>query len=454
MPREITIPRLGWSMEEGIFSEWLKTPGDFVSVGDMVFMLEGEKATQEIESFDSGILCVPDDAPQPGDTVQVGQVIGFLLDEGESAPTSVGQSIRECAPSHLPPASTEPGDVASSPSKIRSVSTAKARAAGPAARRLARQMGIDINRVPTPDPTGRVLTEDVRRAAGGALRVLATPRARLRARELGIAWQQVPGTGRNGRIRERDILAFAQQDSLVKQHARPFEPDPVAPGTYAPASKVRRIIAQRMRAAVQQAAPVTLATKVDATRLCELRERCKRTANGQHIPSVNDCVIVAIAQTLREHPELNACWHREGIYTYGVVNIALAMDTHVGLVAPVVRDADQLTVFEVAEQSARLVARARAGQLTEAELSGGTFTVTNLGMYGVDAFTPILNLPQAAILGVGRIVQEPIVRDDQVIAGRAMTLSLTFDHRVVDGAPAARWLESLGCRLKEMPNLG
>ena len=447
MPHPITIPRLGWSMEEGVFAEWLKAPGDMVRAGDMLFLLEGEKAAHEIESFDSGYLCVPSDAPQPGATVKVGEVIGYLLAEGEPAPNTVG--VAPVATD--PPARAQPVAAAPAPSRVEVPNTP--RAAGPAARRLARGLGIDLNAVFTPDPTGRVLCEDVQRAATGRLQLrgtqsIATPRARRRARELGVDWTQLEGTGRDGRIRERDVLAKTSSPSVPRSNASEEIP-PTEPGRHVPASKLRRIIAQRMSSGVHQAAPVTLTTKLDAVALVAYRNRLKTESPPGSVPSYNDILLLEVARTLRELPDLNACWYRDGIHQYDSIHIATAVDTPNGLLAPVVRDADQLTLSEIVDRTRQLIAAAREGQLSQNQLSG-TFTISSLGMFGVDSFTPILNLPQAAILGVGRIVEEPVVRAGQLAVGKTMTLSLTFDHRVVDGAPAARWLQRLCERLQRV----
>lgn len=459
MPYPITIPRLGWSMEEGVFGEWLKAPGDTVNAGDMLFLLEGEKATTEIESLDSGVLCIPTDAPQPGATVKVGEVIGFLLAEGESALTSVGGQPMTPAPIVAPQrpvsetARTAPVPAVTSTSPT--VFPAMPRAAGPAARRLARELGIDLNAVFTPDPTGRVLCEDVQRAANArqphrdtqSKRIRATPRARRRAKELGIDWTSLGGTGRNGRIRERDVIA-ASKVRAVESAPLPIEIPPTEPGRYVPASKLRRILAQRLSVGVHQAVPVTLTSKIDVESLINHRERLKTEFKHGLVPTYNDLLIHHVAQVLREFPELNACWYRDGIHHYEAINISIAVDAPDGLLAPVVRHADRLSLPEIAEHSRQQIAAARSGRLNQNQLEGGTFTVSNLGMFGIDSFTPVLNLPQAGILGVGRIVEEPVVRDGDLIAGKTMTLSLTFDHRVLDGAPAARWLQRLCERLQ------
>jgi pyruvate dehydrogenase E2 component (dihydrolipoamide acetyltransferase) len=437
MPIEIVVPRLGWSMEEGVFGEWLKSPGDAVRAGEMLFVLEGEKAAQEIESFETGVLWLAPDGPEKGETVKVGQLIGYLLAEDESPP-SVTQKTPAPPTPQFAPASAK-------------------RSAGPAARRFARENNLDLSQIATPDPTGRIIREDIERtlraspsAAPRAPRdnaEVASPRARRKAKELGVRWEDALGAGRNGRIRERDVVALATK--LQPQSSR--EAAPVVEGDYEPASKIRQIIAQRMHAGANQTAPVTLTTKIDASELVAFRERFKATVSSDSVPSYNDILLKLVAAALPTCPRLNACWHSDRIYLYRAINLAFAVDTDVGLVAPVIENVPSLTLSEIAQQSRKLAEKARAGALSQAELQSGTFTVTNLGAYGIDTFTPVINLPQSAILGIGRIVREPVVRDDAIVIGQTLTLSLTFDHRVIDGAPAAGWLQQLG-RLAQAPN--
>jgi pyruvate dehydrogenase E2 component (dihydrolipoamide acetyltransferase) len=240
--------------------------------------------------------------------------------------------------------------------------------------------------------------------------LLVTPRAKRVARELHVDFSNLAGTGRTGRIRERDVRAATQ----------------AAGGKLIPHSRIRKAIAARMVAGVAVAAPVTVHTKVDAAKLVAWRERLSPR------PGYSDFILKLAADTLGEHPMLQAQWRDDGLWLPPHTNIALAVDTDAGLLAPVVRNADRLGIEEIAQQTRELAEKARAGTLTADEQRDATFTVTNLGMYGVDEFTPIITLPQCAVLGVGRI------------ADGKLTLSLTFDHRVVDGAPAARFLQALG----------
>lgn len=406
MAAPINVPRLGWSMEEGVFVEWLKRDGDQVQPGDALFVLESEKAAENIEAIDAGILHIPADAPNPGDKVKVGQVIGHLLATGETAPTA-------------------------SPVKAMAPPVSVAAPAGPAARRLARELGVDLAGAAGTGAGGRITESDIRRhgnaATQPATKRAITPRARRAAKELGVNPDAVQGTGRNGRIRERDIRVAATT---------------VPDGQLIPHTRIRKLIAERMVAGVTQAAPVTLTTKANAGNLVNFRNQFK-SAGDEPVPGYTDLVVKLTAAALKQHPLLQAQWRDDGLFVPNVIHIAVAVDTEAGLLVPVLRDVDRLTLRQVASLSRDLAARAKSRQLTPAEMRDATFTVTNLGAFGVDAFTPILNLPQCAVLGVGRIVREPIVADDKIVPGDTLTLSLTFDHRIVDGAPAARFLATL-----------
>jgi pyruvate dehydrogenase E2 component (dihydrolipoamide acetyltransferase) len=385
----ITVPRLGWSMDEGTFVAWLRQDGDHVRPGDVLFVLESDKAAEEIAAIDAGILRLSPDGPRAGDRVKVGQVLAHLVAEGESAPTEV---LR-----------------ARSASKAAELAT------------------------PSLTPAAHPLTPSRRPAS--------SPRARRAAAELGIDWKGLPGTGRNGRIRERDVRAAA---------AGPGD------GPLIPHTAVRRTIAVRMVAGVTQAAPVTLTRKVDATNLVNLHRQFQATAGppDEIAPTYTDVIVKLTAVALKQHPLLQAQWRDDGLFVPNRIDIALAVDTEAGLLVPVVRAVDQLTLRQVAARTRELIAQARAGQLTADQMRDATFTVSNLGGLGIDAFTPILHLPQCAVLGVGRIVREPAVHDDKLVPRDALTLSLTFDHRVVDGAPAARFLATLsGCLENPAPRL-
>jgi pyruvate dehydrogenase E2 component (dihydrolipoamide acetyltransferase) len=362
----ITVPRLGWSAEEGIFAGWLKEDGSTVRAGEALFALESDKANVDVECLDEGILRIAPDAPGQGDIVAVGVVIGYLVRPGEELPG--GQ--------------------------------------------------------PTPPKP----------------RATASPRARRAARELGVDWTTLQGGGKTGRVRERDVRA-------ATPNSTPAPTPAPATGSLTP---TRRTIAARMLESHTTTAPVTLTTTVDATNLVNLREQFAAVATTGTIlvPAFTDFLIKLTARALEQHPLLNAAWIDDRIVQPAGIHIGLAVDADVGLLVPVVRDVPALGLKEVATRTRTLIERARQHQLSSQEMQGGTFTITNLGAFGVESFTPLILPPQCAVLGVGRIARRPVVVGDAIVARHQLSLSLTFDHRIVDGAPAARFLQTLSALIE------
>ncbi|MEX0586140.1 MAG: dihydrolipoamide acetyltransferase family protein [Pirellulales bacterium] len=402
MATQITLPRLGWSMEEGVLVAWLKQPGEQVRAGEPLFTLEGDKAVEDVEAISDGILYVPPDSPKLGDTVAVGTTLGYLLSAGESAP--------------LPSAAQ--------PAVVVVEATAKQPAVAPSAKTSLSGNGTGAPANPSSVP---------RRGRGFPT---ISPRAAHIAAELGIDWTTLAGSGRTGRIREADVrqaAAMRVESPQFTDGRRVIQP-----------SALRRTIARRMRDSVQNTAPVTLTTRCDATRLVALRRELKSAAGDAHVASYTDIIAKLSAVAIGKHPLLNARWEDEQIVVFDEVHIGIAVDSEDGLLVPVVRDVRKLSLGELARRSRDLVERARTRQLDASELEGGTFTITNLGALGIEAFTPIINYPQTAILGIGAILREAVVLDDDRIEPRdRLTLSLTFDHQVMDGADAARFLQSL-----------
>lgn len=438
MAVEVVMPRLGWGGEDGSLVEWVKRDGDEVAVGEIICTVEGDKAVQEVESLDRGVLRIPPGSPEPGVKVPVGTVLAYLIGPGEKAPF---ESTRR------PP----PGSISISPR----------------ARRVAGELGVDWTTLAGSGRTSRIVERDVLAAAkrtneGENGRVSAV--ARRVAGELGVDLEELiqakPGT----RITRADVeeAASRQRGSTGATRPRPSEHASDArqmePAVHdVPMGTIRRIIAQRMAESARTAAPVTLTTEADATDLVRLREQLKKDRAGTNvvIPSYNDLFAKAVAAALQNHPELNASIREDRIISHASVSVGIAVDTERGLLVPVIHEVQNKSLGQIARESAPLIERARAGRATLEDLSGGTFTITNLGVYEIDAFTPIINLPEGAILGVGRIVAKPVVLDEvtETIGVRKMVaLSLTFDHRLVDGAPAARFLQDLK-RLIERPTL-
>lgn len=400
MPVPVTIPRLGWNMESGTFIEWLVADGDAVKPGDRLFRLEGEKSVEEIECFDAGVLFIPPDAPKSGDTVPVGATIGFVLQHGEAKPERAGR---------VSDGTIESVAHASGSSMIEPV-------ASPSLRRLAREKGIDLAAVSGSGPGGRIVERDLAPKT-------ASPRARRLAKQHGIDLSSIRGSGKSGRIRERDV------------------PIPNHGGLTPPARGTRNSIAARMMASRANTAPVTLTAQVECVNLVNLREQFK--AVDASPPSFNDFFVKLAASALAKHPQITAQWTDAGIVPASSIDIGFAVDTEAGLLVPVIRDVPNLNLRQVATRSQELIASARSGSLSSRDMSGGCFTITNLGSFGIDAFTPIINHPECAILGIGRIERRPVMEGDKVTGREQVWLSLTFDHRIVDGAPAARFLQTL-----------
>lgn len=429
MAFEITIPRLGWSMEEGTFVRWLKQDGDTVKPGDPIFELEGEKAAQDIEAVDGGTLRIPATAPEPGTVVAVGSVIGYLVGAGELAPTGSAAVVAPKVETISAPTDREPA------------------AAPPSVRRMARELGVSLSKVAGSGPAGRITAADLKppqHARVASSSTISTPRARRVAKELGVDWTSIAGTGRGGRVREQDIRSSAATNGTGRRNA---SANGIPAGTTIPVTRHRRTVADRMAYSSQNTAPVTLTTRIDATNLVSLRQQFK-TAGGATVPSYTDIIVKLLGIALTEHPLLMAQWAGDQLVIPEMINIGLAVDTDAGLLVPVICDVTSTSLPDLSAESARLIALARAGKLKADDMQGGVFTVTNLGSFGIDAFTPIINSPETAILGLGRIRREPAVVDNQIVPRDQMTLSLTFDHRIVDGAPAARFLQTVSQALE------
>jgi pyruvate dehydrogenase E2 component (dihydrolipoamide acetyltransferase) len=448
MAFEVTMPRLGWSMEVGSLAGWHKKDGDRVEAGEILFTVEGDKALQEVEALESGVLRIPPDSPPPGQEMPVGTVLAYIVQPGEKAPFEGGTTTGISTPAAVlgPKASPEP---ASYPVPKRTRDGWPA--ISPRARRVAEELGVDWTTLKGSGRTGRIVERDVRQAAEASvpeIQIKVSPVARRLAEEAGVDLAELAAQKPGARIQREDVeAAIAAREAVAV-------PSPSIPtgGQAVPVTQVRRVIAQRMLESAHNTAAVTLTTEADATELVSLREQIKATlsAQGLIVPTYTDLMVKLTGVALKEHPMLNAYW-RPGAEASGEdeiviptqVHIAVAVDTEAGLLVPVIRDVPHKSIQVIAQETRRLAEKARARQLGSDELQGGTFTITNLGMYGIDAFTPIINLPQCAILGLGRIVGKPAVWNNQVVPRQMMALSLTFDHRVVDGGPAARFLNAI-----------
>jgi len=427
MAFEVILPKLGQTMTEGTIIKWHVQEGDPVTQGDILFEVESDKATLEVEATNTGILrkiLVPAGRKVPILTTVA--IIGSAdedISQYERETPSSAEERTKAAVSGQPTAEAPPVTMERAGGRI---------VASPRARRLAKEKGVDLSQIQGSGPNGRIVEKDVLAYLEAQPRV--TPLARKIAEEAGLDLSTVPGTGPGGRVTREDVdRAIAQRKAVV----RPFAPEVV------PMTGLRAIIAERMAASHQTTARVTLTTHVDATEFVALRTKLRDAYREQLGFSIgyNDLLIRIVGKTLREFPYMNVQLAGDEIHQMQGVNVGLAVDTERGLLVPVIRDADRKGVVEIAKEVRELVERARAGKSLPDDLTGGTFTVTNLGTYDIDAFTPIINLPECAILGVGRIMTQPYVVGDRVVPRQVVWLSLTFDHRLVDGAPAARFLQ-------------
>lgn len=413
----VTMPQLGFDMQEGTLVRWLKQPGDTVERGEPIAEVETDKAVIEIESFYSGVLTKL--LIEEGATVPVGTPIAVIdTGEGEGEAEAAGAEESAPAPAEAPaaapqPAEPEPAEAPSAPS-VQDGAPAEAGGgrikASPLARRLAAEHGVDLRTLTGSGPGGRIVKADV-----------------LQAVEVGRAAAASPA----GATASAPAAAPAAA-------AAPALEDRVVPLT-----RMRQTIARRMTESKQQAPHFYVTMAIDMDKALELRASLNELGDGQFRVSVNDLVIKATAIALQKHPNMNATFEGDAIRYHGAVHLAVAVALDDGLITPVIRDAHAKSLLQIAREARELAEAARAGNLRPDQYQGGTFTVSNLGMFGVEEFSAIINPPQAAILAVSAVQEQPVVRDGQLAVGRVMRVTVSADHRVADGAQVAVFLQDL-----------
>lgn len=390
MPTQILMPKLGLTMTEGQLLSWEKQEGDPVQKGDILYTLETEKVVYEVESPADGVLG-PILVGQ-GRTVAVGTVVGYLLRPGESPEdVEVGQAeepaarLPEVRPAAEPPAQPPP--------------------------------------------------------PAGPERVRATPLAKKWARKLGVGLASVKGSGKRGRIHAVDVKAAAGAAPTPSAGVEP----PAEEERLVPLTGMRRTIAANMLASKLEAAQAYMALKADATRLKAFRRRLLPEVEERHGARLTftDLLLKITGQALLRHPVINTRWTGEGVLFLGRIHLGLAMALEEGLIVPVIRDVNAKSLGRIAAERVELIQRGRAGRLLPDDLTGSTFTLSTLGMFGIEDFSPIINQPESAILGIGAINDQVVVTGDGFRARPLVPLNLTYDHRVIDGAEAARFLKTL-----------
>ncbi len=425
MPRDITVPRLSDATDEGMLVAWFVEPGQRVSAGDTVAEVQMEKTSYDVVAPAAGrierLLAAP------GDIVTAATAIATLADDGGDgvSATTPAQTTSAAVPAETAPA---PAEVAAVPGET-GPTAAPALAASPAG-------------LPAPGDGGD----------GDEVRVAASPAARRLARELGVELRRVAGSGPGGRIQESDVRAVAEAGPAVAPpaaqaaQASPAAPTPVREPGLVPISIMRRTIADRLRTGLAETAQLTLTAEADVTDLAA-RLGAWTARLGRKV-GYTEALVRACAAALGEHPRLAMAWTDRGLVPARSIDVGVAVALPDGLLVPVVRGADRKDLSELGTEIAGLADRARSGVLTAAETSGACFTVTSLGAWRIDAFTPLLDPPQTAIMGIGRARLRPAVVDGAIVPRMLLVLSLTIDHRVVDGAPAAAFLEAVVCRLE------
>jgi pyruvate dehydrogenase E2 component (dihydrolipoamide acetyltransferase) len=466
MAQLLEMPKLSDTMTEGVVRKWVKKEGDKIAPGEMVAEVETDKATMDFESFDEGTilkLLVAD-----GATVPVGAPIAILGKPGEDISAALADAEKKKggkaaaakpAPAAKPAAAPAP---AAKPAPAKPAAAPAVQAAAPAAKPAPARPAPQPARAPGPVSNG---------ASGG--KILASPLARRLATDLGVDLRGIQGTGPGGRIVERDVkaaaeggsaavapaprAAIAEEESAAVPRADASLPHPLVPERRAetrpataaaaaedqllPLSLMRKTIARRLVESKTTVPHFYLTADADMEAAMAFREQVKEV-HGAKL-SVNDLIIKAAALALRRVPEANASFSDEGIIRYGRVDIGMAVAIEDGLVTPVIRSADVKTLGQIAAEAQDLAKRARDRKLKVEDMTGGTFSVSNLGMMGIKDFSAIINPPESCILAVGAVRKEPVVKNDQVVVGQRMSLTLSCDHRVVDGALGAKLLQAI-----------
>jgi pyruvate dehydrogenase E2 component (dihydrolipoamide acetyltransferase) len=427
MSINILMPALSPTMTEGKLAKWHVKEGDTVKSGQVICEIETDKATMEVEAVDEGKIgriVVAEDT----EGVKVNAVIAILLEEGE---TEVPKDA--AAPAAAPPAA-KPAPAA-----------APAAAAAPSAPKAAPAAA------PTPQPA----------AASGGGRIFASPLAKRIAADKGLDLSRITGSGPGGRIVKADVEsakpgaapAAAPAAAGAPRPAPPSAGQPVfvAPGdTRVPHTAIRKVIARRMLESKQTVPHFYLTVDLEIDALLAARQAINAVAEKKGTKvSVNDMVIKACAKALRDHPECNASWTEDEMIQYGAVDISVAVATDRGLITPIVRNADMKGLAQIASEMKDLAARAKVGKLKLDEFQGGGFTISNLGMFGINSFSAIINPPQAMILAVGMGEERAVVRKGQVVVRNMMSCTLAVDHRVVDGAMGAQYLQTLRAYIEQ-----
>ncbi len=461
MPIEVTMPKLSPTMESGVIAQWLVKVGDTIKEGDVLADIETDKATMQMKSYDDGVIVHIDHAA--GDEVALGQRVMVLARKGEDAQqiaAGLGLGGAQAAPaSKTAGTEAKPAPAAAGSAGATTSGNGQQEAAAPPveapggrlkasplARKMAELSQLDLTRIQGTGPGGRIIRRDIEAYLSGS-----PVQAPATATAAGTAAPPPPAPA------SAPARAAAPKPSIPSVPAAPPAPFPrpmAAAAPFAaqriPHSRMRKTIAQRMLQAKQTAPEIHVTGEIRVDKLVALRENLNRQLTAENVRlSLGDFVTKAVAIALRRHPGLNASYESDAIVRHGEINIGVAVSLDEGLIVPVLHRADTLGLTEIRRQSTALAVAARSSQLTTEQLTGSTFTISNLGMFGITQFDAILNLPEVGILAVAAAERRPVVEGDKLVPGTILTVTLTADHRAVDGAMAADFVRTIKRLLEE-----
>ena len=453
MATSIVMPQLGYDMREGTIVRWLKEEGEDVTRGEIIAEIETDKAVVEFSPTTGGVLRRI--VAGAGDIVPVGHLIAVIGDADEALPDELTAPTSPAAAAEQVPATPAPAPAPTPVAESPPVVPEGEVRASPIARRLAREKGVDLANLTGSGPGGRIVEADVLAAAavlsapGG---VLASPLARRLAREGGIDLSSLTGSGPGGRIVEADVLAASAAPAAETPAPAPAEAAaPAAPaGDQVQLSRMRQTIARVTSDSKREAPHFYVAADIDMSKAMDLRRDINDQIDSDSRVSVNDLIVKASALAIGRHPKFNSFFRDDHLQMNPSINVGIAIALESGLIVPGIPGCEGKSLTQIAVASRDLAARATSGTLRAEEYTGTTYSVSNLGMFGVDSFTAIIYPPHAAILAVGAVKEQPVVRSGEITIAQIMKATLSVDHRVVDGAEAAQFLSEIK-RLLENP---
>jgi len=464
---EVIMPKLGLTMESGMIEKWHKKEGEKVEQGDVLFEVMTDKVSLEVEAYNSGILRKI--LRGEGEEVPVTEVVAYIGDKDEKIPSEPGESVSkekqviEQKEEKEEAAAAEEKELVVEKNKEAHVPEEGRINISPLARKIAKDKNINVSKISGTGPGGRIVKEDLEKYIAGLeeekveKRIKISPLARKTAKDLGIDYKSEPikGTGPGGRITKEDILAYEKvAEKEVKEEIQPQKRGEIAVKSSTTLKGMRKVIAERMSYSKTNIPHIVLNAVADTTPLVSLRERIKDKILSIHNVKITytDFLLKVCGMALRENLKVNSSFQNENYIIYDDVNVGLAVSVEEGLIVPTIYSCDKLSLLDIARKRVELADKANKGKLKLEEISNGTFTLTNLGMFGIRSFSAIINPPQAVILAVGEIYRIPAVIDGKIKVRSALELSLSCDHRIVDGVLGAKFLQRV-VELIESPEI-